>query len=134
MRLRSGFRAYAGLGRAALALLVATACGASDTAPPDNTMRLSFDGTVKNANTLAPIANATVIIGTYTVATGSTDPAFYTPRVSTTTDAQGKFTVEEPCMTKDYLEVRATGYQTVILAVACAPVRRAMLVTLIPNP
>ena len=95
-------------------------------------MRLSFEGTVKNVNTMAPIPYATITTGSYSTLPGSIDPAFYTPRVTTTADAQGRFTIDDKCMTYDYLEARAAGYQTLALAVACAPVRRTMPMTLIP--
>jgi hypothetical protein len=114
-------------------LVAAAACGGGGSDDVDNTMRLSFEGTVSNANTLAPIANSTVTTGSYTVAPGTTDPAFYNPRVTTTTDAQGRFTIDDQCMSNNYLEARAAGYRTLAMAVACAPVRRTMPITLIPN-
>ncbi len=99
---------------------------------PNTTMRLSFEGTVKNANTQAPIPYAIIETGSYTVVPGTTDPAFYTPRVTTSTDFDGRFTIDDKCMSKDYLEARASGFRTLTVAVACAPVRRTMPITLIP--
>jgi hypothetical protein len=96
-------------------------------------MRLSFEGTVNNANTMAPIANATVETGSYTVFPGTNDPVFYEPRVFKTTDAQGRFTIDDQCRANNYLGVRAAGYGTFVTAVACAAFRRTMPVTLLPN-
>jgi hypothetical protein len=119
---------------ASVTLVATTACGGSSDDGPDNTMRLSFDGTVRNANTTAPIANATVMTGSYTLIPGTTEPGSYIPRVTTTTDAQGRFTIDDQCMSNNYLEARAAGYETLVTAVACAPSRRTMPIALIPGP
>ena len=105
-------------------LCLVLACG-SDTAPGEPALK--FSGVVANANTQAPIENATVI-------TGSVEGTVYTPRVSVTTNAQGQFTIDDVCTNNDYIEARAAGYQTVTQTVPCAPQRRNVFVGLIPSP
>lgn len=81
---------------AAILALALSACDNGDLPPA--TKFASVKGTVTDATTHAPVANATVIIDTVLTAT---------------TDAQGNFTIAEvPSGTIDYV-VRAQGYRDV---------------------
>ena len=109
---------------ALICLFATVACG-NETAPGEPALK--FSGVVANANTQAPIENATVI-------TGSVEGTVYTPRVSVMTDSRGQFIIDDVCTNNDYIEARADGYQTVTQTVPCAPQRRSVFVGLIPAP
>ena len=109
-----------------LAIAFVTACGSDGgVTPPQNALK--FQGTVANANSHLPIANALVVTGSY-------QGAIYTPRAMVSTDAQGRYTIDDQCLTNNYFEAKAPGYQTATTAVACSPERRTLNVALIPTP
>ena len=107
-----------------LLAVFAASCGGDAAAPKSG---LNLEGTVTNNQTHAPVAAATVVTGSY-------EGTVYTPRVTVSTNAQGRYLLDDECTARNYIEVRAQGYLTIVTAVACAPYRRTLDVPLEPAP
>lgn len=91
--------------------LVLIACGSTEPIEKN----LLFEGTVTDVAGGAPIAGSTVFVGR-----GS--GLFVTSVQSTTSDAQGHYTLSHPgCIHNPYLVVTATGYHLDSEKVGCMP-------------